>query len=251
MKQRPSGITALAVWSGLGALLGAVLGIASLAASFGMFDADVSLGTVAVAMAVVFGLSAALSAAQAWGLWKLRSWARTLTIVLGVIGLLAFPVGTIVYGIILWYLFQPHVKTAFGAGADHGTGDVVIDPGNGGSWPPSDPDYPYDQGSSGVIAHRPKASAWLVNDDGGASFQLNQGDTRLGRGTANDIILADPAISREQALIREQNASYTLYDRASTYGTFVNGQRVAGPVLLRHGDVIRMGDLSLRLVSQE
>lgn len=237
MKQRPSGITVLAVLSGLSALLGVVLGIASLAMSFGMFDVDASLGSLAIATAIAFGLGAALSAAQAWGLWRLRPWARTLTIVLSVIGLLGFPVGTIVNGIILWYLFQPHVKTAFGAG-----GDRENPPG----YPP--PDL---SGDTGQVISVVKAAAWLVNDDGGASFQLNQGDTRLGRGTANDINLADPAISREQALIRGQNASFTLYDRASTYGTFVNGQRVTGPVLLRHGDVIRMGDMSLRLVSQE
>ncbi len=240
MKQRPSGITVLAVWSGFSALLGVVLGIASLAMAFGMFDVDASLGSLAIATAIAFGLGAALSAAQAWGLWRLRSWARTLTIVLGVIGLLGFPVGTIVNGIILWYLFQPHVKAAFSA-----AGDREEPPWKDTSRPPEP------SGDTGQVIFPVKTAAWLVNDDGGASFQLNQGDTRLGRGTANDIILADPAVSREQALIREQDASFTLYDRASTYGTFVNGQRVAGPMLLRHGDVIRMGDLSLRLVSQE
>ena len=252
MKQRPAGITALAVLSALSALLGLAMCIAALALSFDMFDVAISLGSFGIVTALVFGLSAALSAAQAWGLWKLRSWARTLTIIFSAIGLLAFPVGTLVSAIILWYLFQPSVKVVFGVDETSDKEDEESGPRNGGTSRLEDPDSYRDQGgSSDLLVFPEKANAWLVNDDGGDNYQINKGDTRLGRGSGSDVILPDPAISREQALIREQNGSCTLYDRASTYGTIVNGQRVAGPVLLRHGDVIRMGDTSLRLVCQE
>jgi len=48
-----------------------------------------------------------------WGLWSLRKWARTVAIVLAVIGLISFPIGTIISIITLWYLFKPEIKTWF------------------------------------------------------------------------------------------------------------------------------------------
>jgi len=140
---------------------------------------------------------------------------------------------------------RPHVKAAFAAGPipfspggsatkrdDRNANDLEVET----ALPPERP------------IQRPRASAWLVNEDGDGNYQLNLGDTRLGRGSPNDIALADPAVSREHALIREANGGFTLFDRASAYGTYVNEQRVTGPVLLQHGDVIRLGDTILRLV---
>jgi len=48
-----------------------------------------------------------------WGLWKLKSWARIVAMILAVISLLSFPIGTIIGIVVLWYLFKPEIKTAF------------------------------------------------------------------------------------------------------------------------------------------
>ena len=48
-----------------------------------------------------------------WGLWTMKSWARLAAIVLAVISLISFPIGTILGIIILWYLFKPEIKEAF------------------------------------------------------------------------------------------------------------------------------------------
>ena len=48
-----------------------------------------------------------------WGLWTLKSWARIAAIVLAVISLLSFPIGTIIGIVVLWYLFKPEIKKAF------------------------------------------------------------------------------------------------------------------------------------------
>ncbi|MFQ5616090.1 MAG: FHA domain-containing protein [Anaerolineales bacterium] len=96
---------------------------------------------------------------------------------------------------------------------------------------------------------RPHANAWLIEPDTNRSHQLFQGDTRLGRGTQNDIALTDRAVSREHALIREENGHFTLYDRGSRTGIYLNGQRLQRPELLANGDTIELGDTRLQFVT--
>jgi len=54
-----------------------------------------------------------LSLACGIGLWKLRPWGRGLQIGLSIIGLLGIPVGTLISGLILYYMFRPEVKILF------------------------------------------------------------------------------------------------------------------------------------------
>ncbi len=63
----------------------------------------------------------------AWGLLTGKSWAWTITLILtvidiamGLISIIANPasiIGLIINGIILYYLFRPHVKAYFGKGS--------------------------------------------------------------------------------------------------------------------------------------
>ncbi len=82
-----------------------------------------------------------------------------------------------------------------------------------------------------------------------SNYQLLAGDTRVGRDPDGDIVLDDPSASRDHLLIRMDGDTFTLYDRGSRSGTLVNGQRVTGPCLLHHGDVITAGDTELDLVT--
>jgi type II secretory pathway pseudopilin PulG len=59
---------------------------------------------------VVFGI---LSIACGFGLWTLKGYGRTLQIVSSCFGLLAIPIGTLISGLILAYLFKPGVKILF------------------------------------------------------------------------------------------------------------------------------------------
>ncbi len=48
-----------------------------------------------------------------WGLLKRREWARVLVIVMSILNLLSFPIGTAVGGYALYVLFQDDVKAEF------------------------------------------------------------------------------------------------------------------------------------------
>ncbi len=50
-----------------------------------------------------------------WGLLRLKSWARWLTVVLAVLSLILFPIGTVIGALIIWYLLQDHVRLVFEA----------------------------------------------------------------------------------------------------------------------------------------
>jgi serine phosphatase RsbU (regulator of sigma subunit) len=62
----------------------------------------------------------------------------------------------------------------------------------------------------------------------------------IGRRTETDLRLSGADISRVHAEIVTDNSVFTIRDRASRFGTFVNGERTAERVLA-HGDRIRLG----------
>ncbi len=64
----------------------------------------------------------------------------------------------------------------------------------------------------------------------------------IGRDKMNDIVLADPLVSRNHAIIRLLgDEDYYLMDGGSANGSFINGKRVATPVLLQNSDRISIG----------
>ena len=65
----------------------------------------------------------------------------------------------------------------------------------------------------------------------------------VGRGSDCELTLADGEASRRHALLRPQaDGTVVLEDLGSTNGTFVNGRRISGPVTLRGGERVRIGD---------
>lgn len=139
--ERPTGVTVLAILDFLGALILICAGLAFLLgmgiAGAGMMSQARGGGAFLAGLGaiggVVFLVFAAISALIGIGLWKLKNWARIVTIVfsgLGILGgllglltaLLHFSVFTLVfrlvfigiYALIIWYMLQPDVKKVFG-----------------------------------------------------------------------------------------------------------------------------------------
>ena len=76
----------------------------------------------------------------------------------------------------------------------------------------------------------------------GASFTLEGDQLNIGRDSANEIVINDAEISRRHARLTFQGGKYVLEDLGSTNGTFVNGQRLAGPRVLKAGEVVSFGE---------
>jgi pSer/pThr/pTyr-binding forkhead associated (FHA) protein len=76
----------------------------------------------------------------------------------------------------------------------------------------------------------------------GTAFDLNTDLVSIGRGSKNDIIIRDNEVSREHCRLRRLQDEYEVEDVSSSNGTFVNGQRVQGSVLLQAGSLIELGD---------
>ncbi|MEO8971747.1 MAG: FHA domain-containing protein [Ktedonobacteraceae bacterium] len=67
----------------------------------------------------------------------------------------------------------------------------------------------------------------------------------IGRAPDNQLVLSnDPKVSSRHAEIRSEGQNHTIVDLGSTNHTFVNEQELYHnpPRLLRHGDIIRIGD---------
>ncbi|MBI3162709.1 MAG: FHA domain-containing protein [Chloroflexi bacterium] len=76
----------------------------------------------------------------------------------------------------------------------------------------------------------------------GVTFPLEGDQLILGRDPSNHVAINDAEISRKHSRLSFQGGKYVLEDLGSTNGTFVNGQRLAGPVVLKPGDVISLGE---------
>ena len=80
---------------------------------------------------------------------------------------------------------------------------------------------------------------------------IDESVVRIGRASANDIVLSGTGISRCHAEIARRPGGLLLTDFNSRNGTFVNDQRIAAPVSLSSGDRIRIGDNLLILNALE
>lgn len=76
----------------------------------------------------------------------------------------------------------------------------------------------------------------------GVTFPLDGDQLTIGRDSSNGVAINDAEVSRKHARLLFQGGKYVIDDLGSTNGTFVNGQRLAGPVVLKSGDVVSLGE---------
>jgi len=73
--------------------------------------------------------------------------------------------------------------------------------------------------------------------------------TSLGRSLSNVIVLPDSYASSEHALLTFRNGQWWVEDLNSRNGTFVNDTRLTAPTVIGNGDVLRIGQVRLRLAT--
>jgi len=68
----------------------------------------------------------------------------------------------------------------------------------------------------------------------------------IGRGTDNDVVIDDGYASRHHLqIVQCDNGTYKLADFGSSNGTYVNGQRVKGEIVLEPNDIVRIGNTTI------
>lgn len=73
----------------------------------------------------------------------------------------------------------------------------------------------------------------------------------IGRSRDNDIFLPDQWLSRTHAAVRTEGDVHYVKDLGSKNGTLVNGRKLEEEHLLRHGDVITLGEHTLTFSEEE
>ncbi len=73
---------------------------------------------------------------------------------------------------------------------------------------------------------------------------LSRATCTIGRGSANDLVLSDPAVSRRHAVLHWDGVRLQIDDLGSSNGLMVNGRR-AERAMLDNGDSIAIGNCEL------
>ncbi len=126
-RERPMGVTILAVLAIIGGIFGLLGALALLGLGAMATGVDAGLGGITLLLGVAFLVLAILELAFGFGAWTLKPWAWTLGVASQVLSLILIViniatgssitsqiVGIIIAGVILYYLFTPGVKAAFG-----------------------------------------------------------------------------------------------------------------------------------------
>jgi hypothetical protein len=103
-------------------------------------------------------------------------------------------------------------------------------------------------GKEGVVGSSPtpgslSGSSLVIHEGAGAGSELPvDGELILGReqGSAN-FVIDDPGVSRRHARVIADNVGVIVEDLGSSNGTYVNGERISGPVELGAGDEVQVG----------
>lgn len=81
-----------------------------------------------------------------------------------------------------------------------------------------------------------------VNDD---EYPVTHWETSIGRSNSCDISLNFETVSRFHAVLTKQKKGWVITDTLSRTGTFVNGKKIKEPTVIKNGDVLIFGGVSL------
>ena len=115
MSQAPQGVKISAyIFFALGALtllgLCAIIVVLGLGLSSGEASDQLAGLSIGLCFTLLFTV---LYGAVGYGLLKMQSWARIAAIVVAILSLCSFPLGTIGGGVVLYFMFQQEVTQAF------------------------------------------------------------------------------------------------------------------------------------------
>ena len=80
---------------------------------------------------------------------------------------------------------------------------------------------------------------------------LNKSVFFIGRARENDLILSSDSLSRFHAQINKRQDHFSINDRGSLNGVFLNGARIVGETRLHNGDILGFGEVHAQFCSDE
>lgn len=83
----------------------------------------------------------------------------------------------------------------------------------------------------------------------GLSYELKAEKTTVGRLDDNSFAISEPSISSHHCEIIQTGAEVVVRDLNSTNGTFINGDQLTGEAPLKSGQILRLGQVEIRLES--
>ena len=86
--------------------------------------------------------------------------------------------------------------------------------------------------------------AVVINEKGGQPRrqEFTKSEVTIGRVQGNDIILPKQNVSKRHSRIVVKDGKFIIVDHKSTNGTYVNGRKIASPMVIKSSDKIYIGD---------
>jgi pSer/pThr/pTyr-binding forkhead associated (FHA) protein len=106
-----------------------------------------------------------------------------------------------------------------------------------------------------VDENPPDARLTLITSDGRLAYTLRRRITRIGRNNENDIVIDSDRVSRHHAEILCESVpegdTFSIVDKGSRNGIWVNKQRVKESSAIKSGDAIRIGRLEFTFLVKD
>jgi len=112
------------------------------------------------------------------------------------------------------------------------------------------PSHGNETSSEAILANHRFSLVIVDGSARGREIPLAAVRTVLGRGPGVDVVVPDPALSRQHFALELTGSAAHIRDLGSTNGIVVNGQAVESAELA-HGDRIRAGDHVFQFLAEE
>ena len=89
--------------------------------------------------------------------------------------------------------------------------------------------------------------AVIIHEKGGQPRrqEFDKNEVTIGRVQGNDIILPKQNVSKRHSRVVVKDGKFIIVDLKSTNGTYVNGRKIASPMVIKETDKIYIGDFIL------
>lgn len=84
----------------------------------------------------------------------------------------------------------------------------------------------------------------------GKTLELKVDKTTIGRVEDNTFPITEPSVSSHHCEILLRGTEVVVKDLDSTNGTFINGEKLTGEAVLKSGQILRLGQIELRLEAE-